>query len=117
VLFLQIHSVFLYNLDHLYGLYHLFHSFFKQTYELSAVVLHKGSSATSGHYYTLRKTHDGWFKYNDATISKVTDDELCQYLEGHLEEDTPYLLMYRAVPPSAAHEKYVVFVRTLILSI
>ena len=51
----------------------------RHTYELYAMIIHKGSVG-SGHYYALIRHPSGsWFNFNDADISLVKqDDKLLQ---------------------------------------
>lgn len=41
------------------------------TYRLYAVVVHYGTSANTGHYFTYVKYRDTWYKMNDDTVCLV----------------------------------------------
>ena len=41
-------------------------------YELVAVVIHTGQSANGGHYITFVSTQDGWFKMDDACVTRTS---------------------------------------------
>jgi|GEM_PF-4584027 len=45
-------------------------------YQLSSFIVHSGNSAGSGHYVSYVRRHDGWYLCDDATISKVSDEEV-----------------------------------------
>ena len=47
-----------------------------KVYDLYAIVVHSGSSAHCGHYYTIAKdgiNKDGWKIFNDATVTSIPD--------------------------------------------
>jgi len=62
-------------------------------YELASILVHVGG-AHSGHYYCV--VHDpvskAWFKFNDATVTAVSEDELNSIL---ISNNTGYGLVYR----------------------
>ncbi|XP_045542226.1 ubiquitin carboxyl-terminal hydrolase 35 isoform X3 [Papilio machaon] len=60
-------------------------------YTMYAAIVHEGSSMSSGHYYTLAKTEDGWYLFNDDTVTKCNEDDI-QFLRPC---NTPYMLFYR----------------------
>ena len=49
-------------------------------YELTSVFIHRGSSPSWGHYFfysrNLPDHPDQWFKYNDSSVSVVSQDEV-----------------------------------------
>jgi len=49
-------------------------------YELTSVLIHRGSSPSWGHYFFysryLPDAPDSWFKYNDSDVSLVSSDEV-----------------------------------------
>jgi len=69
----------------------------KVNYWLSAVLIHDGQSATSGHYYTLAMSGQTWYLCDDADIAQTSTDDvlnasaaayLCMYLrEGKLQSN------------------------------
>lgn len=75
-------------------------------YDLTAIVVHNGTTATSGHYFMLRETSDGWFKFNDSIVTQVTDKELNHFCQESDEEDTPYILLYRKTHVTSPPKRY-----------
>lgn len=61
------------------------------SYELYAAVVHFGSRADSGHFYTLARDGDDWFKFNDCSVVKTT----LEFLTKLKPPETPYILYYR----------------------
>lgn len=59
-------------------------------FDLYAAVVHYGSSVDSGHYYTFAKDSTGWYKFNDSSVTKATEESL------HLLKppETPYIVFY-----------------------
>lgn len=56
-------------------------------YELYAIVVHNGFSATSGHYYCfIRSAPDAWYKFDDSKVVRVQED--CVLLQD------AYILFY-----------------------
>ncbi|GET01345.1 ubiquitin carboxyl-terminal hydrolase 38 [Rhizophagus clarus] len=65
-------------------------------YDLSAIVIHSGSSAEYGHYYTYAKDEeDGkWYNYNDSYVNTSSLSRIIS--EGKdFKSDTPYLLFFQ----------------------
>ncbi|PKK80900.1 cysteine proteinase [Rhizophagus irregularis] len=65
-------------------------------YDLSAIVIHSGSSAEYGHYYTYAKDEDDdkWYNYNDSYV--ITSSLSRIISEGKdFKSDTPYLLFFK----------------------
>jgi len=61
----------------------------KVNYRLSAVLIHDGHSATSGHYFTLTMSGETWYLCDDVDIAPISNDDvvnasaaayLCMYL-------------------------------------
>lgn len=48
----------------------------KHEYELSAVLLHTGVTAFSGHYTAHVRKLDHWYSFNDANVSKLKGKKL-----------------------------------------
>ncbi|KAF8531532.1 hypothetical protein JB92DRAFT_2691869 [Gautieria morchelliformis] len=65
-------------------------------YELTSVFVHRGSSASWGHYFfysrCLPDKPDSWFKYNDSEVTHVRKDEVLADTTGSTAN--PYLLVY-----------------------
>ena len=40
-------------------------------YSLLAVIVHIGKSPKGGHYVSYISTKDGWYQFDDATVSTV----------------------------------------------
>lgn len=67
----------------------------KYQYELYAAVVHRGSSADSGHYYTYAQRtvnlENLWFNFDDREVNICSLDDI-----NNLDAlDTPYVLFYR----------------------
>ncbi|CAD7694739.1 unnamed protein product [Ostreobium quekettii] len=66
------------------------------TYELQAVVTHKGRSADSGHYETWVKKHDGqWVEFDDDTLTMRKEEDITK-LNGGGDWHMAILLVYKA---------------------
>jgi ubiquitin C-terminal hydrolase len=64
-------------------------------YELSAVVMHRGSSG-SGHYRCLAKGDDDcWNDFDDAHVSRVKSTTVLDPGKGSGSAWTPYLLFFQ----------------------
>jgi ubiquitin carboxyl-terminal hydrolase 36/42 len=62
----------------------------KVRYRLSSVLVHQGSSISSGHYYCyVRASDNNWYIFNDASVNKVKETDVL--------EETPYLLIYEKI--------------------
>ena len=63
-------------------------------YDLSAVLIHRGPSAYSGHYvaHIRNQETDVWYKFNDEKIEKMESDRLTLSKE---DEQGTSLVMYR----------------------
>ncbi|PRP75282.1 ubiquitin carboxyl-terminal hydrolase 48, partial [Planoprotostelium fungivorum] len=59
------------------------------TYDLKAVIVHRGASAYGGHYIVHVKSTDGkWWKFDDETVveEKITSDEVEEETKGKKKE-------------------------------
>lgn len=72
-------------------------------YELSAVLIHRGISAYSGHYIAhVKDAHTGdWYKFNDEEIEKMEGKKLQLGLEEDIGKS--HKQFYQHVRCSAAH--------------
>jgi len=69
---------------------------FKGTYELFAVVTHKGRSADAGHYIGwVRQKGDQWLCFDDDTVSECRTENILD-LKGGGDYDMASMLFYRA---------------------
>lgn len=46
----------------------------KTVYDLYSIIVHSGDSK-KGHYVSFIKKQNQWFKFNDAVVTKCTQDE------------------------------------------
>lgn len=71
----------------------------KRFYRLQAVWIHEGVSG-SGHYWSYLRTIEGgmnqWFKFNDATVTLATDQEVFAQAKGGVGSGrgSAYMLIY-----------------------
>ncbi|KAL6979868.1 ubiquitinyl hydrolase 1 [Sarracenia purpurea var. burkii] len=63
-------------------------------YDLYAVVVHIGSSSTSGHYYSfVRSTQDAWYRLDDSKVARVREDYVLSqeaYILFYAKQGTPW---------------------------
>jgi len=65
------------------------------SYQLIAVVTHKGRSSDSGHYVGwVHKAGDDWLQYDDDIVTEVKIEQILD-LKGGGDWHTAYLLIYR----------------------
>lgn len=65
------------------------------TYELCAVLTHKGRTAESGHYVAwVKDKGTKWLKYDDSKVSELDEEEV-KKLSGGGDWHTAYQLLYR----------------------
>jgi ankyrin repeat protein len=58
-------------------------------YELCSVCYHIGSTLNTGHYISICKCNDGWYKFDDSTVTRVNIKEIFN--------NEAYLLFYKRV--------------------
>ncbi|KAK8842836.1 Ubiquitin carboxyl-terminal hydrolase 34 [Tritrichomonas musculus] len=64
-------------------------------YELSGIIIHRGV-ATGGHYYSYILKNDGWWCFNDSSVSKANENEVFQEAYGGFDQHTSaYVLFYK----------------------
>jgi ubiquitin C-terminal hydrolase len=79
-------------------------------YDLFAVMIHSGSTPSSGHYYGyMKQFHDAqWYKFNDELVTgPFTEEEVAEASFGGVKinklgyksSQTAYMLFYRRVAP------------------
>lgn len=62
----------------------------QNSYLLTSVVVHRGSSANNGHYFSFGLSDEGiWWKFNDATSEIVPESEVLS------QQDGVFMLFYR----------------------
>ncbi|TNV85471.1 hypothetical protein FGO68_gene12743 [Halteria grandinella] len=71
-------------------------------YELQSVVIHAGTNANFGHYYTIAKDdftgeeNTKWRIYNDSTVTEIEQGiSYLETLQRKFVNDTPYMLFYK----------------------
>ncbi|KAJ4457469.1 putative Ubiquitin carboxyl-terminal hydrolase [Paratrimastix pyriformis] len=70
-------------------------------FDLYAVVVHVGSSPSHGHYYSVVRSFDQWFIFDDNRITPLDVRELQSFFGGSAYQqshtaDTAYLLFYES---------------------
>jgi ubiquitin carboxyl-terminal hydrolase 36/42 len=66
------------------------------TYRLASIIVHDGSTSSSGHYYAYVKVAGrGWFLFDDSDVSQSSENRIRADLFTSLEaRNTAYLLLY-----------------------
>ncbi|XP_060535122.1 ubiquitin carboxyl-terminal hydrolase 35 [Cylas formicarius] len=59
-------------------------------FDLYAAVVHYGTSVDCGHYYTFAKDDAEWYKFNDCSVTKTSEEDL----HCLKPPETPYILFY-----------------------
>jgi hypothetical protein len=73
---------------------------FQGSYELFAVVTHKGRDSSSGHYMgwvRKAKASSEWLVFDDDSVSPTDTETVMTRLKGGGDEHMAYLLLYRAL--------------------
>lgn len=60
-----------------------------RTYKLDGLVLHQGG-ANNGHYYSYQKYDNTWYKFDDESVTKKSDDNI-------LNDNDVYVLVYKKI--------------------
>lgn len=63
-------------------------------YDLTGFVVHSGSGANGGHYFSYKKFQNVWFKFNDTVVTTVQKEEIDNILQHNIG-GTAYVLHYR----------------------
>lgn len=72
-------------------------SYKKYKYSLAAIFIHRGTLASTGHYWVYIKDPQNlvYRKYNDDKVSAVSEQEILGLMNSiENKEETPYLLVY-----------------------
>ena len=64
-------------------------------FEPKGIVMHLGSTVTSGHYFAFIKEGDHWFKHNDGKVTQATDEEVARAKEE--AANNGYMVTYQKV--------------------
>lgn len=69
-------------------------------YNLTSIIVHEGSSSSSGHYYAyINVPKLGWYHFDDSEVSVADEDEIRRCLFTSLaSRTTAYLLFYEQQP-------------------
>lgn len=72
------------------------------SFDLYAVIVHIGVSADSGHYISLIKSNNQWFKCDDKIVEKMNESDLSFYFgaispehSNTFPDSTAYILLYQ----------------------
>lgn len=69
-------------------------------YRLTSVIVHEGTAASSGHYYSYvyRRESGEWYCFDDSIVTTISEDELSKTLFTSMRSRrTAYLLFYSRV--------------------
>jgi ubiquitin C-terminal hydrolase len=68
-----------------------------EIYNLYACIIHSGSSAEYGHYYTIGRNPENqspdWYIFNDSNIDKISYEQICNTCKDW-KQDLPYLYFF-----------------------
>ena len=67
------------------------------SYELLAIITHKGRSANSGHYVSHVRIDDQWYRLDDEKVIEI-DTEKVEELSGGADWHCSYILVYEKQP-------------------
>ena len=77
------------------------------TYELIGILIHSGSSADAGHYFSFIKNNNEWLEFDDSRVSKISEDKMWKesfgedkendYNQGYSKCTNAYMLFYKKV--------------------
>ncbi|KAL6554291.1 hypothetical protein OROMI_019964 [Orobanche minor] len=75
------------------------YSEYRSEYELTAVLIHEQIAPNWGHFYTYARVyHNVWYKFDDETVTQVTEEEvLCSNAYILFYERKPCVWFSRAV--------------------
>jgi uncharacterized UBP type Zn finger protein len=68
----------------------------EEEYHLNSIIVHQGRGLDSGHYFAMVKSGKQWYKIDDATVSRVTENKVLR--------QKAYLLFYNKVNKAEDHE-------------
>lgn len=66
-------------------------------YRLTAVIVHEGTGASSGHYYSFiyKEDGEGWYCCDDSVVSSISEEDMTQMLFTSMKtRRTAYVLFY-----------------------
>jgi hypothetical protein len=89
-------------------------------YELYGVLMHSGTSAQHGHYYSYARTSETdvsgspaeWFCFNDSVVTPSRFEALRE-VSKFFSADVPYLLLYRRADLAPLHSGFTISPRRL----
>eukprot|EP01061_Rhynchopus_euleeides_P021469 TRINITY_DN35026_c0_g1_i1.p1 TRINITY_DN35026_c0_g1~~TRINITY_DN35026_c0_g1_i1.p1 ORF type:complete len:907 (+),score=314.50 TRINITY_DN35026_c0_g1_i1:35-2722(+) len=59
------------------------------SYVLSGILMHDGADTQSGHYWACIGNGARWYRYNDITVTELSDTERAQFAGQHVEGGAP----------------------------
>lgn len=65
-------------------------------YKLTGIIVHEGSAASSGHYYSYiyKSDYNQWFCFDDSMVSQVSENDLKDLFSAMSSCRTAYMLFY-----------------------
>ena len=69
----------------------------ESTYQLMGVVVHAGTSADEGHYYSVireRADNGVWYRFDDAEVGLFDENQMSAFFGGTGSRAHAYILVY-----------------------
>ncbi|KAJ9084525.1 hypothetical protein DSO57_1023619 [Entomophthora muscae] len=65
-------------------------------YSLFAIVVHIGSGLNHGHYVSVVKSGSHWLLFDDETVERIDEEDICKFFGDHPGVGSGYVLFYEA---------------------